>query len=127
MITNVQNYNRPTFTAHIPETLGKKACDKLAKRFIASNDIENIQFATDYFVSLERIKNEKGIKEVIIRTTDHKQTPDVWCDGLPLSDMTVCNPRKFKNKNDQEVYDLMRHINLIANNIPAIIKAICTR
>lgn len=130
MISNIQNNgtSQTAFTAHIPNTLGKKACDKLAKKFLASNDEANIAFAKDYFTSLEKIKNEKNIEEVIIRNTDRVYAPDVWCDGVSKRnwDFTFKTPKGL-NYEEERTSDLMKTIMDIANDLPEIITRISNR
>lgn len=128
MINRIQNKNtsQTAFTAHISNTLGKKACDKLAKKLLESNDKASVTFAKDYFTSLEKIKKEKNIKEVIIRTTDSTQAPDVWCDGLSVWDLGIgVSLPKSITYEEKETYHLMRYIKRIANNLSATVNKIC--
>lgn len=126
MITKTNN--SPAFTAHIPNTLGKKACDKLAKKLLESNNEESIRYANDYFISLGKIKKEKGIKEVIIRNSDRTHSPDVWCDGLSVWDLGIgLNPPKNLDFDENRTYRLMSYVKKIANNISNIINDISER
>ena len=69
-VSLTQNKFQTSFKANIPETLGKKACDKMAKQLLETGTQKEQAFAKQYFSSIKKIKKEKGIDEVLLCSTN---------------------------------------------------------
>ena len=93
-IHSTQRNNQPMFKAHVPETLGKKACDKMAKQLLEYGSLEEQNFAQKYYASIKKIKKEKEINEVLLCSTSKiTSSPYVSADGFHVRyfDKTINN------------------------------------
>ncbi len=81
---NTKNNVHTNFKARIPNTLGKRSADALAKEFLASGDKTKVNFASEYLNAIKQLKQNKKIKEVLISSTDAVYGPAVIYDGLQI-------------------------------------------
>ena len=124
-VNPISNYNTqtPNFKAHIPNTLGKKSADALAKKFLASKDSIKIDIANKYLAGIKKLENSKKIKEVIMISSDFSSSPlshipYIKYDGLDEFPHTIKSEsmRKLKNKLSSKNQDSFKLMNIIIEN-----------
>ena len=134
LVNPISNYNiqTPQFKAWIPNTVGKKSADALAKEFLASGDKTKINFANHYLDAIKNLKKNKEIEEIIIVSTDNTTGPFIVYDGLEhgccrFGISPIREELRTKESEKEDIFDIMENISYAARNIEWIISCIKNR
>ena len=121
-INSTQRNNQPMFKAHFPETLGKKACDRMAKQLMEYGTLEEQNFAQKYYASIKKIKKEKEIDEVLLCSTSKVSlSPYVSADGFHVRYFDKTIKPETATKKEQQTLHLMHCVNFVADTLKNVI------
>lgn len=121
-INSIQRNNQPMFKAHVPQTLGKKACDKMAKQLMEYGSLEEQNFAQKYYASIKKIKKEKGIDEVLLCSTSKASlTPYVSADGHHVRYFDKIKLPENLTKQEKRTFQLIHCVNFVADTLENVI------
>ena len=124
-VSLTQNKVQTSFKANIPETLGKKACDKMAKQLLETGTQKEQAFAKQYFSSIKKIKKEKGIDEVLLCSTNKATSmPYVSADGYHVRSYDFSNIKENSNISNRKTLMLMNCVNFAAETLENVIISI---
>ena len=133
-VNPISNYNAqtPQFKARIPNTVGKRSADALAKEFLASGDKTKIKFANHYLDAIKKLKKNKEIEEILIVSTDKTYSPSIIYDGLEknccgFSISPIREELVTKEYEKARIFDIMEAISYDAYSIEWIISRIKNR
>ena len=121
-INSTQRNNQPVFKANVPQTLGKKACDRMAKQLMEYGTIEEQNFAQKYYASIKKIKKEKNIDEVLLCTTSKASvTPYVSADGFHVRCFDKIKLPENLTKQEKNTFQLINCVNFVADTLENVI------
>ncbi|MBR3889165.1 hypothetical protein IKJ53_01490 [bacterium] len=129
MITNNYSINQPVFKAHVPNTLGKKSVDVLAKKFLESGNKIEMNYANKYFEGIKKLEQTKEINEAIIVTSGKKSMPYIKYDGVDMQcwDMSKSPQCSKLLCEDKTALNIMATIIEHTKKLPDLVKEIATR
>ena len=111
MLNEVQN-NSLSFKAYVPETLGKKYCDKLGKYLLKKQpNSDSVELAKRYFDSIEKLKKDKNFGEILISysTSIPTEGPGIIVDSykrqMLLTEYMPKEIYKGKSKNLRRIFE----------------------
>ena len=121
-VNSTKSSYTPSFNANIPNTVGKKACDRMAKQLLEYGNVEEQNFAQRYFKSIKKIKKEKDIDEVILCSTNKTRSmPYISADGYRVNSFNLSKQPENLNKSEQKTFMLMDCVNYLADTIQNVI------
>ena len=126
-VMRLSNYKvkSPNFKAHLPNTLGKKSADALAKEFLASEDKDKVEFANKYLNSIKKLEQTQEIKEVLFQSTGKRQS--LLYDGLDLGvygfDYAPIR-ETLDNKEKKRAFNTMNYLISDVENLPTIVQKV---
>ena len=121
-INSTKMINNQSFKAHVPNTLGKKACDRMAKQLMEYGNVQEQNFAQKYYASIHKIKKEKEIDEVLLCSTSKiSLSPYVSADGFHVRYFDKTIKPETATKKEQQTIHLMHCVNFVADTLENVI------
>lgn len=127
MLSTNYSSTQPSFTAYIPNTLGKKSADALAKKLISSGEETEVKFAQNYYKAIKQLKNEKELNEVVILNSDKHTDPStsIIFDGYKKYCFDYKSPIRdnLTTQNDKSTFDIMKNLIDITKDLPKSLRS----
>lgn len=124
-INSTRMTNKQSFKAHVPNTLGKKACDRMAKQLMEYGNVQEQSFAQKYYASIRKIKHEKEIDEVLICATNKSSSiPYISADGYHVRTWGIPKMPAGMTPKEQRTYQLMDCVNFAADTLENVVISI---